>query len=86
MDSPGGDRRDRTALGPAEGRAPRQRRATSRALLEAIRPRVAAISVGADNDYGHPATEPLDRLAEVGATVWRTDQLGTLSVVLDGRG
>jgi competence protein ComEC len=60
--------------------------ATSRALLEAIRPRMAAISVGADNDYGHPATELLDRLAEAGATVWRTDQQGTLSVVLDGRG
>ena len=59
--------------------------ATSRALLAAIRPRVAAISVGADNDYGHPAAELLERLAEVGATVWRTDRQGTLSLALDGR-
>ncbi len=59
--------------------------ATSRALLEAIRPRVAAISVGTDNDYGHPAAALLERLAEVGTTVWRTDQVGTISVVLDGR-
>ena len=59
--------------------------ATSRALLAAIRPRVAAISVGADNDYGHPASELLERLAEVGATVWRTDRQGTFSLALDGR-
>ncbi len=59
--------------------------ATSRALLAAIRPRVAAISVGTDNDYGHPAAELLERLVEVGATVWRTDRQGTFSLVLDGR-
>jgi competence protein ComEC len=59
--------------------------ATSRALLAAIHPRVAAISVGVDNDYGHPAAELLDRLAEVGAAVWRTDRQGTFSLVLDGR-
>ena len=59
--------------------------ATSQALLAAIRPRVAAISVGADNDYGHPAADLLERLAEVGATVWRTDRQGTFSLVLDGR-
>ena len=59
--------------------------ATSRALLDVIRPRVAAISVGADNDYGHPAAELLERLASVDATVWRTDQMGTVSLVLDGR-
>ena len=59
--------------------------ATSRALLDALRPRVAAISVGADNDYGHPAAELLERLESVDASVWRTDQMGTVSLVLDGQ-
>jgi competence protein ComEC len=58
--------------------------ASSRPLLEALRPRLAAISVGADNDYGHPARATLDRLAAVGAAVWRTDVQGTLTLVLDG--
>ena len=60
--------------------------ATSGALLEAMRPRVAAISVGLDNDYGHPTRETLARLAAAGATIWRTDLQGTLALTLDGGG
>jgi len=54
--------------------------ASSEALLEAIRPRVAAISVGADNTYGHPATATLDRLRSVGARVFRTDIDGSIEI------
>jgi competence protein ComEC len=56
--------------------------ATSQALLDAIRPRLALISVGADNDYGHPAPETLERLAGVGAAIHRTDREGTIEVEL----
>jgi competence protein ComEC len=58
--------------------------ASSRPLLEALRPRLAAISAGEDNRYGHPARETLDRLAAIGSRVWRTDRQGTLSVAFDG--
>ncbi len=58
--------------------------ATSDALLAALRPRLAAISVGAGNDYGHPAPDLLARLETVGATIWRTDEQGTLTVTFDG--
>jgi competence protein ComEC len=61
------------------------RTASSRPLLDALRPRLAAISAGEDNDYGHPAPDTLDRLAAVGAAVWRTDRQGTLSVGLEGQ-
>jgi competence protein ComEC len=61
------------------------RTASSRPLLEAVRPRLAAVSSGEGNDYGHPAPETLDRLAAVGATIWRTDLQGTLSVGLEGQ-
>lgn len=47
-------------------------------LLSATRPEYAFISVGADNGYGHPSTEVLDRLAEIGCTVYRTDENGTI--------
>ncbi len=59
--------------------------ASSGPLLEVLRPRLAAVSAGTGNDYGHPARATLHRLAGVGAAVWRTDLQGTLSLALDGR-
>ena len=54
-------------------------------FLDALRPQIAVISVGADNDYGHPAEETLSRLAKYGAeTVLRTDRDGTVTLVSDG--
>jgi competence protein ComEC len=54
------------------------------ALLDAIRPRVALVSVGAGNDYGHPSASVLARLQRHGTRVLRTDSGGDLAVVLDG--
>lgn len=59
--------------------------ASSRPLLEVLRPRLAAISAGEGNHYGHPARDTLARLADVGSAVWRTDRQGTLTVDFDGR-
>jgi competence protein ComEC len=50
-------------------------------LLAAVRPRVALISVGAGNDYGHPARRTLRALRRLGAVVRRTDRDGTVAVV-----
>lgn len=52
---------------------------TSKELLEAVMPEYAAISVGY-NTYGHPAPDTLDRLEQVGCTVWRTDLQGTITI------
>jgi len=61
------------------------RTATTAAFLDATRPSVALISVGADNDYGHPAPETLRRLRERGISTYRTDLDGSVEVRLDGR-
>lgn len=54
------------------------------ALYEALRPKIALISVGVDNDYGHPRGETLDLLVGTGA-VLRTDESGRILVgVQDG--
>jgi competence protein ComEC len=46
--------------------------------LAVWRPRLAFISVGKGNTFGHPSAKALDSLAEVGAVVRRTDQEGDL--------
>ena len=51
---------------------------TSSELLQAVQPEIVIISAGKDNPYGHPATELLDRLAESGCYIYRTDQNGTI--------
>jgi competence protein ComEC len=61
------------------------RTATTAAFLDATSPRVAVISVGAENDYGHPAPETLDRLRTRGVATYRTDLDGAVQVRLDGR-
>jgi competence protein ComEC len=50
-------------------------------LLEAARPRVALVSVGEGNDYGHPAASTISALVRAGAVVGRTDRDGSLAVV-----
>jgi competence protein ComEC len=55
------------------------------AFLDAVRPRVALVSVGATNRYGHPAPPVMRRLLERGTTVLRTDQLGVVRLRTDGR-
>lgn len=60
------------------------RGATGDPWLTELAPRVAIVSVGAHNRYGHPSAEALDRLSRHGAAIWRTDRDGTITVVTDG--
>ena len=60
------------------------RTSSGKRFLEAVRPSIAVIQVGADNRYGHPTQEVLERLAALDATVYRTDTHGTVIVYSDG--
>ncbi|GIH19979.1 ComEC/Rec2 family competence protein [Rugosimonospora africana] len=53
------------------------------ALLEAVHPAVALVSVGVGNPYGHPNLPMLGRLQREGARVLRTDLDGDVAAVLD---
>ena len=53
-------------------------------FLDAVKPRLALISVGAGNSYGHPAPTVLRALASHGAVVLRTDREGNVVVRTDG--
>jgi competence protein ComEC len=55
-------------------------------LIDGVGARLAVVSVGRDNDYGHPASGTLALLRRAGMTVERTDEDGDLAVtVRDGR-
>ena len=56
---------------------------SSLAFLNAVSPEVAVISVG-PNQYGHPTEQTLSRLQAAGATIYRTDQHGTIVITTDG--
>jgi competence protein ComEC len=53
-------------------------------FLDAVHPRIALVSVGAGNTYGHPSPAVLSDLAARGALVARTDLRGTVVVETDG--
>lgn len=50
-------------------------------LLKAANPKLAVISVGADNKFGHPREEVLARLGQV--PIWRTDEQGTINLLFE---
>ena len=60
------------------------RYATSAGFLEAVAPEAAVISSGADNRYGHPARQTLDRLKKAGVKIYRTDLNGEIAIISDG--
>jgi competence protein ComEC len=53
-------------------------------FLDRVQPQVAIISAGADNPYGHPSPEVLERLERAGVRVFRTDLNGAIHVLTDG--
>ncbi len=61
------------------------RTSSSQVFLDAVRPRLAVVSLGAENRYGHPAPETLEALLERGVPLLRTDLEGTVVIRSDGR-
>jgi len=57
---------------------------TTPAFLAAVQPKIAIISCGLHNVFGHPSSKTLVSLAQAGAAVYRTDLDGSISVRTDG--
>lgn len=58
---------------------------TTTDFLQAVRPKIAVISVGKDNSYGHPSPKVLNRLEKANVQVFRTDVHGTVVLASDGQ-
>ena len=59
------------------------RYSTSEAFLEQITPKVAVISCGENNSYGHPHSEALERLENVGSVVLTTSECGAIMLEVE---
>ncbi len=53
-------------------------------LLKTLVPKIAVISVGRNNTYGHPNKEILEMLEKYGVKIYRTDEVGDVEFVTDG--
>ncbi len=58
---------------------------SSQAFLNAVSPEIALISCGKGNDYGHPHKETMQKLGDMGINIFRTDEMGTVIIVSDGK-
>jgi competence protein ComEC len=62
------------------------RTSTTQEFLDAAAPRDAVISVGRGNTFGHPRYEVIERIAKAGTTLYRTDEFGLTTFLLDRDG
>jgi len=53
-------------------------------FIDNVNPEISVISLGENNDYGHPHKEILERLEKTGSRIYRTDENGTVVVLTDG--
>ena len=59
---------------------------TTKEFLDLINPSVALIGVGQNNKFGHPNEEVIKRLKEKNIQIYRTDEMGEISVIIDKNG
>ncbi|MBR3002411.1 MAG: hypothetical protein IKF38_02450 [Clostridia bacterium] len=55
-------------------------------FLDLVQPQIALIGVGQDNKFGHPNEEVVQRLENLGSKIYRTDQMGEITLNIDRKG
>lgn len=59
---------------------------SNKEFLESVDPDYSVISLGKDNSYRHPHEETISRLHEIDTKIMRTDELGNIIIISDGKG
>ena len=57
---------------------------SSEQFLDTVHPRIAVLSYGKDNSYGHPHPEVIERFDERGIARWATEEQGMITIRTDG--
>ena len=60
------------------------RNANTKALMDKATPSIIVISCGKDNSYGHPHAEAMALFEATNATIYRTDEIGSIVLETDG--
>lgn len=55
-------------------------------FLKLVQPEIALIGVGKNNLYGHPKDEVLERLMALNCSIFRTDENGEISIIINSKG
>lgn len=55
-------------------------------FLKAVKPKIALIGVGKDNKFGHPNDEVIQKLGILKTSIYRTDNSGEITIVIDKNG
>ena len=58
---------------------------SSEKFLKQVKPEISIISVGKDNSYGLPKDKIIKRLNSIGTNIYRTDKVGTIQLVSNGK-
>lgn len=53
---------------------------STNSFLEAVNPQIALIGVGKNNKFGHPNQGVIDRLNNLNCKIYRTDEMGEISI------
>lgn len=54
-------------------------------FIKMVLPKIAVISAGINNQYGHPAAETLETLEKYGIDILRTDLNGDIKIITNGK-
>lgn len=55
-------------------------------FIETVNPKIALIGVGENNKFGHPNKEVIERLEKVNCKIYRTDQMGQITLNINKNG
>ena len=58
---------------------------TTKKFLDLVKPKIALIGVGEDNNFGHPNMGVIDRIKEFTNLIFRTDLCGEIEITFDGK-
>lgn len=55
-------------------------------FLDLVKPKIALIGVGKNNNFGHPNDDVIQRIEKLEAKIYRTDDMGEISILVNRKG